>query len=71
MVDFIGFEDGEAAINWEGLTSALIAGHKRPKAEVADTFLYRGSDTLLSRAAWIDGLGQAVKTATIFLKIRL
>lgn len=66
MVDFIGFEDGEAAISWSGLTDALLAGHKRPKAEVADTFLYRRTDTLLSRAAWIDGLGQAVKTATIF-----
>ncbi|MFY9246839.1 MAG: ornithine cyclodeaminase, partial [Roseicyclus sp.] len=31
-----------------------------------DSFLYRGADTLLSRAAWIDGLGQLVKTATIF-----
>ena len=28
--------------------------------------MYRGSDTLLSRSAWIDGLGIAVKTATIF-----
>jgi ornithine cyclodeaminase len=28
--------------------------------------LYRGNDTLLNRAAWIDGLGQLVKCATIF-----
>ena len=66
MVDFIGFPEGEKAITWEGITDALLQGHKRAKAEVADTFLYRGSDTLLSRAAWIDGLGQAVKTATVF-----
>jgi ornithine cyclodeaminase len=37
-----------------------------PKANPKDTFLYRGDDTVLSRAAWIDGLGIAVKTATIF-----
>ncbi|MEY8838569.1 ornithine cyclodeaminase family protein [Cribrihabitans sp. XS_ASV171] len=49
-----------------GLTEALAAGHDLPKAEIGDTFLYRDPDTLLSRAAWIDGLGMAVKTATVF-----
>jgi 2-haloacid dehalogenase len=44
------------------------AGRGAPAAaaEIADTFLYRGRDTLLNRAAWIDGLGIAVKSATIF-----
>jgi ornithine cyclodeaminase len=28
--------------------------------------LRRGSDTLLNRSAWIDGLGIAVKAATVF-----
>ena len=28
-------------------------------------FLYRGKDTLLDRAAWIDGLGSLVKVATV------
>lgn len=65
-VPFIPFEEGEALLGWIGLTDALAAGHNRPKAEIGDTFLYRGSDTLLSRSAWIDGLGIAVKTATIF-----
>ncbi len=62
----IGFDEGEALLDWRGLTDALAAGHALPKAEVGDTFLYRGKDTLLSRSAWIDGLGLAVKTATIF-----
>lgn len=62
----ISFDEGEARLDWLGLTDALMAGHKLPKAEIADSFLYRGEDTLLSRAAWIDGLGSAVKTATIF-----
>ena len=65
-VPFITFEEGEALLGWIGLTDALAAGHNLPKAEIGDTFLYRGSDTLLSRSAWIDGLGIAVKTATIF-----
>ena len=58
--------EAEARLTWEGITSALAAGHTLPRAEIADTLLYRGADTLLNRAAWIDGLGQLVKCATIF-----
>ena len=65
-VPFIPFDAGEALLDWIGLTDALAAGHARPKAEIGDTFLYRDPDTLLSRAAWIDGMGRAVKTATVF-----
>lgn len=64
--DFIPFTEGEAQLDWLGLTDALAAGHALPKAEIADSFLYRGKDTLLNRAAWIDGLGLAVKSATVF-----
>jgi ornithine cyclodeaminase len=56
----------EAHLDWIGLTEALKAGHARPRAEIADLFLYRGRDTLLDRAAWIDGLGSAVKVANVF-----
>lgn len=63
---FISFADADPLLDWDQLTKAMAAGHSRPKAEIADSFLYRPPDTLLSRAAWIDGLGQAVKTATVF-----
>lgn len=63
---FISFEDGERVLDWLPLTDAMAAGHQRPKASVEDSFLYRGEDTVLNRAAWIDGLGIAAKTATIF-----
>jgi len=66
MVHQIGYAEGEAKLDWLDLVAALEAGHARPKAEIKDSFLYRGSDTVLSRAAWIDGMGIAVKTATIF-----
>ncbi len=65
-IPFIPFDEGEAVLDWIGLTDALVAGHTLPKAEIGDTFLYRDPDTLLSRSAWIDGLGIAVKSATIF-----
>lgn len=64
--EIIPFAEGEAQLDWIGLTDAIAAGHDLPKAEIADSFLYRGDDTLLNRAAWIDGLGLAVKSATIF-----
>ncbi|MFD3190745.1 ornithine cyclodeaminase family protein [Sedimentitalea sp. HM32M-2] len=65
-IPIISFDAGEANLDWIELTEALARGHDLPRAEISDTFLYRGPDTLLSRAAWIDGLGMAVKTATIF-----
>ena len=65
-IPFISFEEGEKLLDWIALTDALAKGHMRPKAEIGDTFLYRDPDTLLSRAAWIDGMGIAVKSATIF-----
>lgn len=56
----------EPHLDWLALTDALRAGHALPRAEIDDIFLYRGKDTLLTRSAWIDGLGLCTKTATIF-----
>lgn len=64
-VPVIPFE-AEASLDWLDLTDALAKGHELPKAIVEDSFLRRGPDTMLNRAAWVDGLGQAVKTCTIF-----
>lgn len=63
-VETIG-KDAEHLLDWQGLTRALEAGHRLPRAEIQDIFLYRGADTLLDRAAWIDGLGSLVKIGTI------
>lgn len=65
-IEIIPFAECEPHLDWIALTDALASGHKLPKAEIADTFLYRNPDTLLNRAAWIDGMGLAVKSATIF-----
>lgn len=58
--------DIEPRLDWIALTDALAQAHEMPRAEVADSFLYRGADTLLTRSAWIDGLGLAVKPASVF-----
>ena len=57
--------EAEAHLNWHGLIAAIAAGHARPQAAINDLILRRGADTLLDRAAWIDGLGSLVKIATV------
>lgn len=57
--------EAEAHLTWPGLLAALEAGHRLPRAEIADILLTRGPDRLLDRAAWIDGLGSLVKVASI------
>ena len=59
-------KEAEAFLTWQGLLSAFETGHRLPRAEIKDMFLYRGQDTILDRAAWINGLGALVKVATIF-----
>jgi len=52
-------------VTWTGIVEALRAGHLLPKAQISDQFLNREPDTLLSRAAWIDGLGIGVKSVSV------
>lgn len=63
-VDFVPFE-AERVLRWDGLLAALEAGHRLPKPDIKDLFVYRGGDTILDRATWIDGLGALVKVATV------
>ena len=64
-VPFIGFGEMDEILKWDDVTQAMLAGHRLPKASLSDGLVYRGDDTLLSRSAWIDGLGALVKSATI------
>jgi ornithine cyclodeaminase len=57
--------EAEAYLDWGGLIAAIEAGHQRPQAQINDLILRRADDTLLDRAAWIDGLGSLVKVATV------
>jgi ornithine cyclodeaminase/alanine dehydrogenase-like protein (mu-crystallin family) len=62
----ISYEQGESVLQWLPLTQAIAAGHLLPRAQVQDVLMQRGADKILNRTAWIDGLGVAVKVATIF-----
>ena len=65
MIETVGRE-AEALLSWPGIVAALEAGHRRPRAEISDLFLYRDRDVLLDRAAWITGLGALVKVGTVY-----
>ncbi|MGJ8624978.1 MAG: ornithine cyclodeaminase family protein, partial [Yoonia sp.] len=66
MTAMIPFDEGQTGLDWLALTDAMAAGHAGAKATVEDVFLYNGGNTLLNRSAWIDGMGLAVKCATVF-----
>ena len=56
----------EPRLSWDALTAALEEGHRRPRALIGDTLLKQGQSSLLSRSAWIPGMGIAVKSATVY-----
>ncbi|WP_043766332.1 ornithine cyclodeaminase family protein [Roseivivax isoporae] len=52
-------------LSWRGACDAILAGHRRPRAEIGDTFLGPSDATLLSRAAYIPDLGYGVKSVSV------
>lgn len=63
---YLTAETCEPLMDWIALTDALIEGHRAAPAELRDQLLSRGDDRLLSRAAWVDGLGAGVKSVTVY-----
>ena len=67
-IPIISFDDADHLMTWKMVMDAISHGHSHPKGEVADSFVRRADDTLLTRSAWIDGLGIVVKAATVIPK---
>ncbi|WP_425100196.1 ornithine cyclodeaminase family protein [Tropicibacter sp. S64] len=63
---YISYDDTIARLSWPDAVEALRAGHRLPRAQIADMFLGEATGNLLSRGAWIEGLGFCVKSVTIF-----
>lgn len=61
----ISYDDAIGHLDWVGAVDALIAGHHLPKAQLADVFLGPPTGTLLSRSAYIEGLGYGTKSVTV------
>jgi ornithine cyclodeaminase len=64
-IPVLSFDEVDPLMTWPLVTQAIHDGHLIPKADVADSFCRRNTDTLLTRSAWIDGLGVVVKAATV------
>ncbi|MEQ3624503.1 MAG: ornithine cyclodeaminase [Celeribacter sp.] len=52
-------------VDWPAIVDAIDAGHRMSPAQIEDVFLGPPGRTLLSRAAWIEGLGYGVKSVTV------
>lgn len=62
----ITFEEADPLLSWNAIADALHTGHQLPKAEIGDLLLQSAPNALLSRGAWIPGLGMALKSMSVF-----
>lgn len=65
QVPFIRAEDVEHRLDWLRMVEAIRQGSQAATPQIADQMLRHGPDILLSRAAWIGGMGVAVKSVTV------
>ena len=65
-IPFITHDDAAGRLDWPGAVQALRAGHLLPRAEIADAFLGPSTATMMTRSAFIDGLGYGAKPFTVF-----
>ena len=66
MMRHISFEQADPLLSWKQIADALEAGHRLERAEVGDLLLQSAPNALLSRGAWIAGLGMALKSMSVF-----
>ena len=62
----ISFEEADPHLNWTAISKAIHSGHLLPKAKIGDLLLQEAPNALLSRGAWIKGLGMAMKSMSVF-----
>ena len=65
MVVSLSTEDVVRVASWPLVIDALREGHRRPKADIADSLVGDGDNRMLVRSAWIAGLAAGVKAATV------
>ena len=65
-MQLITYDDMIGQLSWAEAVEALRAGHRAPRACVADVLLGPDDAPLLSRGAFIEGLGYGVKSVSVF-----
>ncbi|MEH6721386.1 MAG: ornithine cyclodeaminase [Aurantimonas endophytica] len=66
MMRVISFADADRLLTWTMVADAIEAGHRLPAPEIGDMLLSSDGKSLLNRAAWISGLGIALKSVTVY-----
>lgn len=66
MIPALTLEAVEPLLDWLALSDALLDGHRNAPPQIEDVLLSRQDDRLLSRSAWIDGMGLGVKSVSVF-----
>ncbi|MFT3691301.1 ornithine cyclodeaminase family protein [Paenirhodobacter sp.] len=62
----LSYDAAIGRLDWPGAVEALRQGHGLPRAQIADVFLGPPTGTMMSRSAFIPGLGYGAKTFTVF-----
>ncbi|WP_018001418.1 ornithine cyclodeaminase [Paracoccus sp. N5] len=62
---FLSYQDAIGRLAWTDAVEALRQGHALPRAEIRDVFLGPPTGTMMSRSAFIPGLGYGAKTFTV------
>ncbi|MEM8748929.1 MAG: ornithine cyclodeaminase [Pseudomonadota bacterium] len=65
MVVSLTAQDIRKVATWPLLVEALRNAHRRPPADIGDTFVHSGPNTMLVRSAYVDGVAAGVKAATV------
>jgi len=65
-VPVITYDKAKGSLSWPDAVEALRSGHRLPRAQVEDIFLGPADGTMMSRGAFIPGLGYGAKTFTVF-----
>ena len=63
--ELITYETAAPRLSWLEAVAALRDGHRRPEARIADMVVGPADATLLSRSAYIEGLGYGMKAVTV------
>ena len=62
---FLSYDATIERLDWAGAVEALRKGHDLPVAQIKDAFLGPPTGTMVSRSAYIEGLGYGAKTFTV------
>ncbi len=66
MTQILTYQAAAGRLDWSRAVEALRQGHALPQAQIRDVFLGPPTGTMMSRSAYIEGLGYGAKTFTVF-----